>query len=89
MIDELWLRDLRVSGPEGDIVGLLGVGSEWVVFERLKPSGARTALSFRRNHLGFNMQEVSHLLTDKPGYDLGRAGVRQSPVNGVSPMGRA
>jgi hypothetical protein len=39
VIDELWLRDLRVSGPEGDIVGLLGVGSEWVVFECLKPSG--------------------------------------------------
>jgi len=39
VIDELWLRDLRVSGSEGDIVGLLGVGSEWVVFECLKPSG--------------------------------------------------
>jgi hypothetical protein len=72
MIDELWLRDLRVLGPEGEIVGLLGTGAEWVVFELLKPSGERTALSFRGNHLGFQIREVSHLLTDKPDYDLGR-----------------
>jgi len=72
MIDELWLRDLRVSGPEGDIVGLLGVGAEWVVFETLKPGGERTALSFYKNLLGFHIREVSYFLTDKPGYDLDR-----------------
>jgi hypothetical protein len=72
MIDELWLRDLRVSGSDGDIVGLLGIGAEWVVFELLQPDGQKIARSFRKNLLGFHIREVSHFLTDEPGYDLDR-----------------
>jgi hypothetical protein len=72
LIDEIWLRDLRVSSSDGDIVGLLGVGAEWVVFEFLRPGGLRTARSFHKNLLGFHIREVSHFLTDEPGYDLDR-----------------
>jgi hypothetical protein len=76
MIDEEWLRELRLATPDGSIEELLGVGTEWVVFRLVRPDGQEVAYSLRRNHLGFNIREVSHLLTDEPGYDLGRVNAK-------------
>jgi hypothetical protein len=76
VIDEDWLRGLRVVTPRGNIVGLLGIGSESIVFEVVMPDGIRLARSIRKNHLGFHIREVSHTLTDAPGYDLDRVNAK-------------
>ena len=83
MIDEDWLRGLRVTGPDGVIHGFLGIGTEWVVLKCTHADGTASALSFRRNHLGFHISEVSHLLTDTPGYDLGRVNRKLRQLTGA------
>ena len=58
--------------PDGYIDGLLGVGSEYVTFSMNALDGTQHALSFWRNHLGFHIREISHLITNTPDYDLDR-----------------
>jgi hypothetical protein len=73
MIDETWLRDLQFDGPEGTrITGLLGLGSESVVFSALGPDGSEVALKVYRHHLGFHIRELPLFLTAKPSYDFDR-----------------
>ncbi len=89
MIDEEWLAGLRVAMPDGCIDGLLGVGSEYVTFSMNALDGTQHALSFWRNHLGFHIREISHLITNTPDYDLDRLnGKLRQLVGSPAPGGR-
>jgi hypothetical protein len=91
MIDVEWLRGLHVNSPDGVIHGFLGMGTEWVVLQCTHSDGMETALSIRKNHLGFHIGEVSHMLTDTPGYDMGRVNrkLRQLTETGGAETGGA
>jgi hypothetical protein len=82
MIDERWLRELRVAVPDGNIAGLLGVGFNIVTFRVVGRDGADRLCQFYRNHLGFHINEVSYLVTDAPDYDLGRVNRKLLQLHG-------
>jgi hypothetical protein len=39
MIDEEWLRSLEFDSPSGRVTGLVGLGSQFLVFKCMEPDG--------------------------------------------------
>jgi hypothetical protein len=71
MIDENWLGTVRGTTPEGyEIIGLLGVGAEKVVFEAKSADGQEVAMATPRWTLAYHIQEPSLALTTEPLYSV-------------------
>jgi hypothetical protein len=71
MIDEEWLKTVRGRTPDGfDIIGLLGVGTQKVVFEAKAPDGRSIAMQTPRWTLAYHIQEASLALTTEPRYSV-------------------
>jgi hypothetical protein len=74
MIDKDWLSSIRCTCPwtNAKVVGLLGVGSEWVSFKTEHDDGKETVLQIRRQRIGFHIKEIPLFLSGEPMYDVDR-----------------
>jgi hypothetical protein len=77
MLDEEWLNSLDFIGIGGmRIHGLVGLGSENIVFGATSPDGEKLVTKVHRHHLGFYIKEIPLFLSETPHYNVDRVNIK-------------